>query len=90
MTYFDKEILSDPLIALLAAGMWVLAAREFPHSRQNTYGALESYHGVVLKSVLNQARKTAVTRNLQWLVWQLEDFILLHYMHLPPFKLSLS
>ena len=62
--------------------MWVLAARTYRHSGQNTNGALESYHGVVLKRVLNQARKTAVTRNLQWLVWQLEESILVHYMHL--------
>ena len=63
--------------------MWVLAARTYRHSGQYIKKrALESYHGVVLKRVLKQARKTAVTRNLQWLVWQLEESILVHYMHL--------
>ena len=68
-----------------AAGMWVLGARTFKHSKRSTNGALESYHGVELKRMLNQDRKTAVMRNLPWLVWELEEAILPHYMHIVSF-----
>jgi len=61
--------------------MWIVAARLFRHSRQNTTSALEAYHGVSLKKTLNLERFTAIRRTIQWLLEQLEKHVLPHYMY---------
>jgi len=42
--------------------MWIVAARLFRHSRQNTTSALKAYHGVSLKKTLNLERFIAIQR----------------------------
>jgi hypothetical protein len=65
----------------VCAAMWVIAARDFPHSRQNTTSAMKSYHGVVLKKILKWTRNTSLSQDLQWLLHELKT-VLAHYMHL--------
>jgi hypothetical protein len=61
--------------------MWCLGARtDFHHSSQNTNSSIEAYHGV-MKTGFSSDRKTGITRDIQWLLWMLETFLLPHYMY---------
>lgn len=60
------------------AGMWVVSARICRRSGQNTNSSMESYHGVVLKRILNDGRATILTRSIQWFLEQLISKVLQH------------
>jgi len=69
------------LRTFLFAAMWLIGARNFPHSRQNTTSSQESYHGVVLKRLLSFSRTTATNWSIQWLLNELMNVVLAHYVH---------
>jgi hypothetical protein len=62
------------------AKLWMVGVRRMPHSNQNTYANIESYHGA-LKCWFTLDTKGLRRHRFDWLVWQLTTTIAHHYMH---------